>query len=540
MSSIINQGFHIALAESTFRDIKSNTVKFYYFLGKALPYGISDEPETPNATFNYEQQTKRDIVLVKRVSINDISFVIPRIDWSNGTVYDHYDDSYSATNLANSGAPSLETAKFYIVTSSNNVYKCLDNNNNAPSLIQPSNTDNLQFKESDGYVWKFMYSIPLILQRKFTTPAFIPVTTSMSSRYYNNGGIDNVVVLNGGSGYHPDSTTITIVSSTGKDAVIRPDIDNITGAITGVIIDNPGESYLDVEYQVLDADELNPGSGAVLTSATDFGTVTTQQSNVELSATNGSIEYIKVELKGIDYNLATTQILVTGDGQGCTAIPVLSSSNQIESITITNSGYDYTFANITITDSVGHGASARAIISPFGGHGKNAIKELFGNRILFSTSIHKDNIDGFVIDNDYRQFGIIKNPIGADSLPYSGIIGTPCYSISTTGSFSLSNYPNDTILNLTTGVHSGKEFIVIASKSNTNGGSLLVQPKDNAPLAVTNSLSVTTDPSIIFRIDSLIIPSINPFSGDMLYIDNRHSFYQSNEQTISLHSTIKF
>jgi hypothetical protein len=540
MSSIINQGFHIALAESTFRDIKSNTVKFYYFIGKALPYGISDEPETPNATFHYEQQTKRDIVLVKRVSINDISFVIPRIDWSNGTVYDHYDDSYSATNLANSGASSLETAKFYIVTSSNNVYKCLDNNNNAPSLIQPSNTDNLPFKESDGYVWKFMYSIPLILQRKFTTPAFIPVTTSMSSRYYNNGEIDNVVILNGGSGYHPDSTTITIVSSTGKDAVIRPDIDNITGAITGIIIDNPGESYLDVEYQVLDADELDPGSGAVLTSATDFGTVTTQQSNVELSATNGSIEYIKVELKGIDYNLATTQILVTGDGQGCTAIPVLNSSNQIESITITNSGYDYTFANITITDSVGHGASARAIISPFGGHGKNAIKELFGNRILFSTSIHKDNINGFVIDNDYRQFGIVKDPIGSDSLPYYGIIGTPCYSISTTGSFSLLNYPNDTILNLTTGDYVGKEFIVIAAKSNTNGGSILVQPKDNTPLAITNSLAVKTDPSIIFRIDSLTIPSINPFSGDILYIDNRHSFYQSNEQTISLQTTIKF
>jgi len=447
--------------------------------------------------------------------------------------------------LANSGASSLETAKFYIVTSSNNVYKCLNNNNNSPSLIQPSNTDNLPFKESDGYIWKYMYSIPLILQRKFMTPAFIPVTTSMSSRYYNNGGIDNVVVLNGGSGYHQDLTSISIVSSTGKDAAIRADVDNITGAITGVIIDDPGESYLDVEYQVLDSHETDPGSGAILTSSTDFGTVTTQQSNVELSATNGSIEHIKVETKGVDYVFNTPEdlincITVTGDGQGCTAIPVLNSSNQIESITITNSGYDYTFANITFSNSIGHGASARAIISPFGGHGKNAIKELFGNRILFSTSIHKDNINGFVIDNDYRQFGIIKNPMGADSLPYSGIIGTPCYSISTTGLFSLSNYPNDTILNLTTGSHSGKEFVVIAAKSNTNGGSLLVQPKDNAPLAVTNSLSVTTNPSIVFRIDSLTIPSINPFSGDLLYIDNRHSFYQSNEQTISLQTTIKF
>jgi hypothetical protein len=538
MSSILSQGFHIALAESTFRDIKSNTVKFYYYLGKSLPYNTLDQPENPSKTFTYEQQTKRDVVFIKRVSVNDISYVIPRINWVSGTVYDDYDDSYSTTNLASSGATSLESAKFYIVNSSNNVYKCLNNNNGRPSTVQPSNTDTLPFKEVDGYIWKFMYAIPIIFQRKFMTPLFLPVDTSMSTRYYNNGGIDNVVIVNGGSGYHPSTTEVTIVSQTGTDADISLDIDNVTGEITGAIINDHGEGYLDIEYQITDSN-LNPGTGAVITSSTDYGSVTTQQSNVELAAINGTIERIKVTFGGYDYS-PTTQIVIEGDGQGCIAVPVINASNQIEAMTITNPGYDYTYATITIIDTIGHEATARAIISPYGGHGRNAIKELFGNRIMFATSVHNDNINGFNIDNDYRQFGLIKNPVGSDLLPYTGILGSNCYTATTFGAFNLTDYPNDTIVNLTSGTYVGKEFVVVSAKANTTGGSLLLQPKDNVPLSIANFLAVTSNPSITFRIDALVTPNVDIFSGDILYIDNRYAFYQSNEQTISLQTVIKF
>lgn len=539
MSSVLSQGFHIALAESTYRDIKSNTVKFYYYLGKSLPYSITDEPENPTKTFVYEQQTKRDVVFVKQVAVNDISYVIPRIGWVSGTVYDDYDDSYSTTNLASSGANSLETAKFYVVNSSNRVYKCINNNGGRPSTVQPSNTDTAAFKEVDGYIWKFMYAIPIIFQRKFMTPLFLPVSTSMSSRYYNNGGIDNVVVLDGGSGYHQTTTEITIISQTGTGASISPDVDNVTGEITGVIINDHGEGYLDVEYQITDGN-ATPGTGAVLTSSTDYGSVTTQQSNVELAAINGSIERIKVVNGGYDYSASTTQVVIEGDGQGCTAVAVLNVSNQIESIRITNPGYDYTHATVTIIDTIGHTATARAIISPYGGHGRNAIKELFGNRLMFSTSIHNDNINGFTIDNDYRQFGLIRNPLGADSLPYTGVLGSNCYKATTLGSFNLADYPNDTIVNLTTGNYVGKEFVVISAKTETTGGSLLLQPKDNAVLTTADNLAITTNSSIIFRIDALVVPSVDVFSGDMLYIDNRYAFYQSNEQTISLQTVIRF
>lgn len=539
MSSVLSQGFHIALAESTFRDIKSNTVKFYYYLGKSLPYNPTDEPENPTKTFNYEQQTKRDIVFVKRVAVNDISYVIPRINWVSGTVYDDYDDLYSPTNLASSGANSLESAKFYVVNSSNRVYKCINNNGGRPSTVQPSNTDTQSFKEVDGYIWKFMYAIPIVFQRKFMTPLFLPVSTSMSTRYYNNGGIDNVVILDGGSGYHENTTEITIISQTGTDAAVSPDIDNVTGEITGVIIDDHGEGYLDIEYQVTDGATI-PGTGAKLTSSTDYGSVTTQQSNVELSAINGSIERIKVTFGGYDYSQSTTQIRIEGDGQGCIAVPVFNLSNQIESITVTNPGYDYTYANVIITDSIGHEATARAIISPYGGHGRNAVTELFGNRIMFATNVHNDNINGFNIDNDYRQFGLIKNPVGADLLPFSGLLGSNCYAATTFGTFNLTDFPNDTIVNLTSGTYVGKQFVVISAKTTSNGGTLLLQPKDNVPLAVGNILSVTTNNSITFRIDELIDPTINAFSGDLLYIDNRYAFYQSNEQTISLQTVIKF
>jgi hypothetical protein len=93
---------------------------------------------------------------------------------------------------------------------------------------------------------------------------------------------------------------------------------------------------------------------------------------------------------------------------------------------------------------------------------------------------------------------------------------------------------------LTTGNYVGKEFVVISAKTETTGGSLLLQPKDNAVLTTADNLVITTNSSIIFRIDALVVPSVDVFSGDILYIDNRYAFYQSNEQTISLQTVIKF
>ena len=60
--------------------------------------------------------------------------IIPRRNWSNGTVYDMYDDNISSSNTTTSGASNIYDSSFYFMTSDYRVYKVLDNNDGAAYL----------------------------------------------------------------------------------------------------------------------------------------------------------------------------------------------------------------------------------------------------------------------------------------------------------------------------------------------------------------------------------------------------------------------
>ena len=82
--------------------------------------------------------------------------------------------------ISSTGKQKLEEAAFYVVTDEYNVYKCLDNNNNARSTVKPTGTALDPFETSDGYIWKFMYNIPINLRNKFYTDDHIPVVSALT------------------------------------------------------------------------------------------------------------------------------------------------------------------------------------------------------------------------------------------------------------------------------------------------------------------------------------------------------------------------
>ena len=53
---------------------------------------------------------------------------------------------------------------------------------------------------------------------------------------------------------------------------------------------------------------------------------------------------------------------------------------------------------------------ARAIVSPKGGHGSNAPSELGASKIIVRKSFVSSESNEAVVDNDFRQFGLIRNP----------------------------------------------------------------------------------------------------------------------------------
>jgi hypothetical protein len=655
MTAVVTSLFHPNLANSVYEEIQNRGALYHYFVGEILSWDDETSPPAPSSVIKYENRVRNNIVQTKQIQINDVAFVVPRINWELNEVYDMFDDTYSSTNLSSTGADSLKSSRFYVLTQDFNVYKCIYNNNGAPSTVEPSGTSSNYLETSDGYVWKFMSFIPLGLRNKFLTSSFFPIIKNVKNRYYSQGVIDSYTILSGGQNYDPNetyavitgdgsgpyaerladpvthiveykdgsnqygvgkkfyidnqiapklhlvegntyrfdqshvsnngivlkfSTTLDGIHDTGSeyttgvvyngtpgtpnayteitleegvsDLYYYNDTDEYSGnkaytignrgydgsaniqliiesgEITGLEIIDGGYGYTTADL-VVAKDDLDPGSGANITVNLSEGDLDTQQANVELLAVDGEISYIVIENSGQGYTNAA--INIEGDGAGADFSPVINSAGEITGITINNQGSGYSYANVTITGD-GRNATARAIMSPLGGHGYNAPDELLSDTLCFYSSFDGALIEGLAVNNEFRQIGIIKNLKEYDSIhtKFNNVLGSACFVIA--GSFIGDNYPEDSDI-ITDG--STKTLRVVTSIDN----SMLVQSLDGSIPQIgevyydSNSLNP-------FTISNITRPSINKFSGNMLYIDNKQAFQPSLEQSVIFRTFIKY
>src|SRR5574343_161549 len=203
MPFLLKNNIHNVLAEVLFDEIYNRRANYYYYIGRA-------------------------------------------IDWTNPN-----DPDYSATNKSNSGASSLKDATFYVLSSHQggyfNVYKCLFNNNLALSTERPSGSDPVPITYADGYVWKYMYTIPLNLRNKFLTQDYIPVSKAILNQYYSNGAINSVIVDNRGSGYSSNaqvtlSVECTFLGLPGNVSANVSPVLNSDGQFVDIIVTNSGNN----------------------------------------------------------------------------------------------------------------------------------------------------------------------------------------------------------------------------------------------------------------------------------------------------------
>jgi hypothetical protein len=243
----------------------------YCFLSKATPWEDDNNPPQPGADVKYIKQVQKNMFVAKLISINDISPVIQRIDWTSGTVYEHYQDDIDMIELdANGNLVHV----FYAKNKYDQVFKCLWNNNNQPSTVEPYfepgsyNTNNLFLSPSvanggDGYKWKYIYTIDTGLKVKFMDKKWIPVSVGANtpSPLINTAGagsIDVINITNGGSGYDQANAVIS-VTVLGDGYGVEATANVIGGVINDIIVTNPGSNY--TYSNVIISSDL--GSGAV-------------------------------------------------------------------------------------------------------------------------------------------------------------------------------------------------------------------------------------------------------------------------------------
>ena len=146
------------------------------------------------------------------------------------------------------------------------------------------------------------------------------------------------------------------------------------------------------------------------------------------------------------------QVIITGDGTGAVArarVNSLLNANVVANVEVINVGSGYTYANISIQGNTGFvtnavsnsylttTAAARAVISPPNGHGSNNLSELFGNKIGISISLANTESGTLIANNDFREIGLIKDPLFANgTLTFSANTAAIASGLTVTGSTS--------------------------------------------------------------------------------------------------------
>jgi hypothetical protein len=211
------------------------------------------------------------------------------------------------------------------------------------------------------------------------------------------------------------------------------------------------------------------------------------------------------------------------------------ATSRIDRINMISSGTNYTYANVTITGN-GFAATARAIISPYYGHGKNSPDELFARTIMFYSNVSTDLNQGLPVNNDYRQVGIIKNPnIYKSNLKFQQTLGSACFVVGTTVDTDFFQPDMDiTTTRLIDSVEYVKRYRVVSLTSST----ILMQSLDNDQPQINDIFENSTGQT--FTVFSVGFPTVDKYSGQMMFIDNKAGFTPSAEETVTLTTVIRF
>lgn len=375
------------------------SVVLYAVLGKSTPWDDEPDPILPPDNEQYlHYGAMRDAIGAKKIPRENVSHAAVRYNWTPNTVYSMYRD----TDI------DMYFRPFYVITDEYNVYKCLYNNKGAPSTVKPTGYSTTRFTTSDGYTWKYMYTVSLGEADKFMTPAFIPVKSikigdgsQESDRQIAvqnaavNGAIEVIETVNSGAGY--DQLGNVFVEQGGRFTCklsvsggdVPSSIDNYYNGFSVYIKSGTGAGQL---RRVIDY----VGSTRTLIVNSAFVTTPNTDSIAIVSPT----------------------ITIIGDGNGAKAYTrVNTATGAISNIAVIDSGANYTRAKAYITANTGSGATANVVISPVGGHGSDPVRELAADKLILNVQFNSKegvsaNGNGYIPSNtEFRTISIIRDPM---------------------------------------------------------------------------------------------------------------------------------
>ena len=259
----------------------------------------------------------------------------------------------------------------------------------------------------------------------------------------------------------------------------------------------------------------------VQTLTSDDGT---DQWDVQAAAVDGGIHVINVTAGGSGYASAPA-VTIAGDGTGATANSTITSG-VVTAVTITAPGTGYTRAQVTFASGA---AAATAVISPKGGHGSNAVEELGGKYIMLNVRLDGTESNTFSTANEFRQVGIVRDPY-----LYGTTTRAVASSFRQSFKYQLSSISGTFTLDET--VTSGSNTASVVEFTTPN---LFTTLPVNRPFA--NSASVSGGTSGASGTVAVIsTPGLQPYTGDIIYVENRVPISRAADQIEDVKLIIQF
>ncbi len=449
MVAIITDKFKKQILNDLFTDVNDSSDTYYIAIGRSQDWNATDAAPIPTNTAKTERDFRNNMQAMKNAE--DVSYVIPRYNWSSGTIYSGYDDHVQ-------GYP---TNSYFVMNDELAVFICLQQGRDAQgtavaSTVKPAGSSLLPFTTADGYVWKYMYGQTALRSIKFTSANYIPVQ-------------------------FVDSADATSPALEQEQKTIQNAA--IPGEVVAVKLNNGGSGY---------------------TSAPSVGFTGNGTKVPQATATINNGEIVKVEMND------------SGSGKAFGA------------------GYDY--ASVDFSGGGGSGANARAVIAPKG-IGGDARDDLRSNALMFNTRLAGDENNALITSNDFRQVGLIKNPVETDSASSGNLFNSLAGNVLNKlkfGSIAQSFTEDKTIQGSTSTaqayIDKADSNYVWYHQSDSTGflafteGETITETDGNGE-GILDSAANDADT------DAFTKSTVKPFSGTLLYVDNRAAIERDPNQT---------
>jgi hypothetical protein len=474
-------------------------------------YATEDIPPLPLDNQREKLNVYDEIIAAKRITDAFARTVIRRYNWDQvaNPKFDMWKPDYSATpggggqvgKQTATNQTSISDAKFYVMNSDYEVFKCLYNGENVANASGQNATEEPKtsggnyasgtglYTETSGagYIWKYMYTMPTDDVLRFLSSDFMPIVL-------------------------PANNTRTAVTGAAVD-----------GAIDVALIEDGGVNL--PASQTLFTSIKGDGTGGVIEFATDG---------------SGTITSASVQARGQDYTYANV---------------LLGNGNLFSDAGLTT-------AVATAADATG---AIEVVMPPEGGHGFDHELELNGKRVMTNIRLtYSEGSGDFPVDNDFRRIGIIKDPVRAGTSTFATqdtLSGLKAVKITgATADF----IPDETISQTVTGGTAKGTVVswVLDSGSSTAGVLKYIQTVDahvdqgvvqafesNGSNAISGVLSAaagnvdTTYASTLLGVSftaGLAAAEIKNNSGDVIYQENRRLITRAPDQIEDIKLVIEF